>query len=82
MRMTRLAAGLAAMLIAGAASAQVADLDDLKKGLEPMPIESIAMDMTDVGRDLAKQATGRPVQEKQEQIVARLDELIKQLEKE
>ena len=80
--MTRLAAGLAAMLIAGAASAQVADLDDLKKGLEPMPIESIAMDMTDVGRDLAKQATGRPVQEKQEQIVARLDELIKQLEKE
>ena len=80
--MTRLAAGLAAMLIAGAASAQVADLDDLKKGLEPMPIESIAMDMTDVGRDLAKQATGRPVQEKQEQIVSKLDELIKQLEKE
>ncbi|HVJ79598.1 MAG TPA: hypothetical protein VNC50_00900 [Planctomycetia bacterium] len=78
-----LTAAFAATLIgSGAARAQVADLDDLKKGLEPMPIETIAMDMTDVGRDLARQATDRPVQEKQEQIVAKLDELIKQLDKE
>jgi hypothetical protein len=72
----------AAMLVAGSASAQIADIEQLKQGLEPMPIELIAMDMTDVGRDLGKQATGRPVQEKQSEIVAKLDELIKQLEKE
>jgi hypothetical protein len=78
-----LTAAFAATLIGGgAARAQVADLDDLKKGLEPMPIELIAMDMTDVGRDLGKEATGRPVQEKQSEIVAKLDELIKQLDKE
>jgi hypothetical protein len=57
-----------------AASAQ----DDLSDN----PIADVASDMTVVVRNLSKLNTGKPTQETQKAIVAKLDELIEKLEKE
>ena len=45
------------------------------------PIADVAGDMASVVRDLNKLSTGKPTQETQKQIISKLDELIKQLEK-
>ena len=51
-----------------------------QEGSSENPVAEIAGDMSAVVRDLSKLSTGKPTQETQKQIVAKLDDLIKQLE--
>ncbi len=48
----------------------------------PDPISELALEMEEVVIDLSGMTTGEPVQQTQKQIVARLDKLIEELEKE
>lgn len=75
-------AAIVSLALGVAANAQPPGGTGLPSDPQPNPIESVAMDMTDVTRDLAKLETGKPTQAKQDAVVAKLDELIKQLEKE
>ena len=45
------------------------------------PLGQLVTDMTDVAGDLRDKLTGKPVQAKQDAIIARLDEIIEKLEK-
>jgi hypothetical protein len=84
---------ISSLLAASATAQEKQPLSDLERKLleqlsEPAaaaggnPISQIADDMSNVVGDLAKLTTGKPTQQKQEQIIKKLDDLIAQLEQE
>ena len=52
-----------------------------QEGRQADPLKYLAGDMTEITGDLSELRTDQPVQQKQERVVGRLDELIKLLEK-